>query len=130
MKKEENLTLKEKLDFSYILSLSEGYFTEENKNIFCEEECHLTLMNWVWNYRKKLKKFKLETEIREKGLNVVKNFDDYFPNYNILLIEINFILDLLINILNIFSFLLIKNKIIHQIFCKYYYFNFNRNYFK
>jgi len=109
LKKEEDLTLKEKLDFSFLLSISRGNFTEETIKEFCEEECHLTLLNWVWKYAKKLKKFKLETEIKEKCINITNIFDDFFPKYNKLLIEINFILDLLINILNLFSFLPINS---------------------
>ena len=106
LKNEEDLTLKEKLDFSFILSISKGNFTEETIKEFCEEECHLALLNWVWKYSKKLKKFKLESELREKYLlNRENNFEEFFQKYNILLIEINFILDLLINILNLFSFL-------------------------
>ena len=109
LKKEGDLTLKEKLDFSFLLSISRGNFTEETIKEFCEEECHLTLLNWVWKYAKKLKKFKLETEIKEKCINITNIFDDFFPKYNKLLIEINFILDLLINILNLFSFLPINS---------------------
>ena len=106
LKNEEDLTLKDKLDFSFILSISKGNFTEETIKEFCEEECHLALLNWVWKYSKKLKKFKLESELREKYLlNRENNFEEFFQKYNILLIEINFILDLLINILNLFSFL-------------------------
>ena len=106
LKNEEDLTLKNKLDFSFILSISKGNFTEETIKEFCEEECHLALLNWVWKYSKKLKKFKLESELREKYLlNRENNFEEFFQKYNILLIEINFILDLLINILNLFSFL-------------------------
>ena len=106
LKNEEDLTLKDKLDFSFILSISKGNFNEETIKEFCEEECHLALLNWVWKYAKKLKKFKLESELREKYLlNRENNFEEFFQKYNILLIEINFILDLLINILNLFSFL-------------------------
>ena len=106
LKNEEDLTLKDKLDFSFILSISKGNFTEETIKEFCEEECHLALLNWVWKYAKKLKKFKIESELREKYLlNRENNFEEFFQKYNILLIEINFILDLLINILNLFSFL-------------------------
>ena len=110
LKNEEDLTLKDKLDFSFILSISKGNFTEETIKEFCEEECHLALLNWVWKYSKKLKKFKLENELREKYLlNRENNFEEFFQKYNILLIEINFILDLLINILNLFSFLPINS---------------------
>ena len=109
LKKEEDLTLKEKLDFTFALSISKESFTDETIKEFCEEECHLALLNWVWKYAKKLKKFKLETEIKEKCLNLENSFEEFFPKYNILLIEINFILDLLINILNLFSFLPINS---------------------
>ena len=110
LKKEEDLTLKEKLDFSFLLSISRGNFTEETIKEFCEEECHLALLNWVWKYAKKLKKFKLETEIKEKCINITNIFDDFFPKYNKLLIEINFILDLLINILTSIDYVLNKWK--------------------
>ena len=105
LKKEDTLTLKEKLEFTYILSLSKANFTQETVKEFCEEECDLTLINWIWKSKDKLKKFKVETELREKFLKIDKNVDEYFPKYNILLIEVNFILELLINILNLFSFL-------------------------
>ena len=105
LKKEDTLTLKEKLEFTYILSLSKENFTEETVKEFCEEECDLTLINWIWKSKDKLKKFRVETELREKFLKIDKNVDEYFPKYNILLIEVNFILELLINILNLFSFL-------------------------
>ncbi len=106
LKNEEDLTLKDKLDFSFILSISKGNFTEETIKEFCEEECHLALLNWVWKYAKKLKKFKLESELREKYLlNRENNFEEFFQKYNILLIEINFIIELLINILNFFVYL-------------------------
>ena len=104
LKKEEDLTLKEKLEFSYCLSLAITSFNEDMIKEFNEEECHLTLLNWVWRYGKKFKEFRIENEIKN-SINLTQNFDIFFPKYNILLIEINFIMDLLINILNIFLFL-------------------------
>jgi hypothetical protein len=104
LKKEEDLTLKEKLEFSYCLSIAITSFNEDMIKEFNEEECHLTLLNWVWRYGKKFKEFRIENEIKN-SINLTQNFDIFFPKYNILLIEINFIMDLLINILNIFIFL-------------------------
>ena len=53
-KNEESLTLKDKLEFSYLLSLAISSFNEEMIKEFNEEECHLSLLNWVWRYRKKI----------------------------------------------------------------------------
>ena len=107
-KKEKYLTLKEKLDFSYLLSIAVRNFKEEMVKEFNEEECHLVLLNWVWSYGKKMKEFQFEKELKYT-LKLNQNFDKFFPNYNILLIEINFILQLLINILYIFIFLPISS---------------------
>ena len=104
LKKEEDLTLKDKLEFSYFLSLAVANFNEEMVKEFNEEECHLTLLNWVWGYGKKFKEFRIENEVKN-SIKLNQNFEIFFPKYNILLIEINFIMDLLINILNIFIFL-------------------------
>ena len=104
LKKDEELTLKEKLEFSYCLSLAIRSFNEDMIKEFNEEEGHLTLLNWVWRYGKKFKEFRIENEIKN-SINLTQNFDIFFHKYNILLIEINFIMDLLINILNIFIFL-------------------------
>jgi len=104
-KNEENLTLKDKLDFSYLISIAISSFTDEMIKEFNEEECHLSLLNWVWRYKKKFKEFRIENELKN-SIKLIPNFDNFFSNkYNKLLIEINFILQLLINILNIFKFL-------------------------
>ena len=104
-KNEENLTLKDKLDFSYLISIAISSFTDEMIKEFNEEECHLSLLNWVWIYKKKFKEFRIENELKN-SIKLIPNFDNFFSNkYNKLLIEINFILQLLINILNIFKFL-------------------------
>ena len=107
MKKEDDLTLKEKLEFSYALNALLGNFTQDLVNEFNEEEYHLTLLNWVWRYRKKLKEFRLGSECNylKISLNNNQNFENLLPKYNILLIEINFIIELLINILNFFIYL-------------------------
>ena len=105
LKNEENLTLKDKLDFSYLVSIAVSSFTEEMIKEFNEEESHLSLLNWVWRYKKKFKEFRIENELKN-SIKLIPNFDYFFSNkYNKLLIEINFILQLLINILNIFKFL-------------------------
>ena len=105
LKNEESLTLKDKLNFSYLVSIAISSFTEEMIKKFNEEECHLSLLNWVWRYKKKFKEFIIEKELKN-NIKLIPNFDYFFSNkYNKLLIEINFILQLLINILNIFKFL-------------------------
>ena len=104
-KNEESLTLKDKLEFSYLLSLAISSFNEEMIKEFNEEECHLSLLNWVWRYRKKIKEFRNIIQ-NKNSLKLIPNFIYFFSNkYNKLLIEINFILQLLINILNILYFL-------------------------
>ena len=104
-KKEESLTLKDKLEYSYNLSIAIVNLNEEILKELNEEECHLSMLNWVWRYRKKIKEFRFENEIKN-NINLFQNFDYFFPNkFNKLLIEINFIIQLLINILNIFKFL-------------------------
>ena len=104
-KNEESLTLKDKLEFSYLLSLAISSFNEEMIKEFNEEECHLSLLNWVWRYRKKIKEFRNIIQ-NKNSLKLIPNFIYFFFNkYNKLLIEINFIIQLLINILNILYFL-------------------------
>ncbi len=104
-KNEESLTLKDKLEFSYLLSLAISSFNEEMIKEFNEEECHLSLLNWVWRYRKKIKEFRNIIQ-NKNSLKLIPNFIYFFSNkYNKLLIEINFIIQLLINILNILYFL-------------------------
>ena len=100
-KKEENLTLKEKLEITYFISIAVANFNEDMVREFNEEECHLAMLNWVYKYGKKLKEFRVENDIKN-SIKLIQNFDNFFPNYNNLLIEINFIMQLLINILNIF----------------------------
>ena len=118
-KNEENLTLKDKLDFSYLISIAISSFTDEMIKEFNEEECHLSLLNWVWRYKKKFKEFRIENEFKN-SLKLFPNFDNFFSNkYNKLLIEINFILQLLINILNIFKFLPItSSELLSLKFCE------------
>ena len=104
-KNEESLTLKDKLEFTYLLSLAISSFNEEMIKEFNEEECHLSLLNWVWRYRKKIKEFRNIIQ-NKNSLKLIPNFIYFFSNkYNKLLIEINFIIQLLINILNILYFL-------------------------
>ena len=103
-KKEENLTLKEKLEITYFISIAVANFNEDMVREFNEEECHLAMLNWVYKYGKKLKEFRVENDIKN-SIKLIQNFDNFFPNYNNLLIEINFIMQLLINILNILYFL-------------------------
>jgi hypothetical protein len=102
IKNDDELALKDKLAFSLFLVMNTSGFNEELINEFNEEECHLSLLNWIWRYNKKLKQFQLEHQLK---INLFQNFDNFLPNYNKLLIEINIIMELLINILNFLVFL-------------------------
>jgi hypothetical protein len=102
IKNDDELALKDKLAFSLFLVMNTSGFNEELINEFNEEECHLSLLNWIWRYNKKLKQFQLEHQLK---INLFQNFDTFLPNYNKLLIEINIIMELLINILNFLVFL-------------------------
>ena len=106
IKNDDDLTLREKITFSFLLSLNTKYFNEEFTREFNEEECHLSLLNWVWRYKKKLKQFQLQNQLKN---NFFDNFEIFLPQYNKLLIEINIIMELLINILNFFVFLPINS---------------------
>jgi hypothetical protein len=102
IKNDDELALKDKLAFSLFLVMNTNCFNEDLINEFNEEECHLSLLNWIWRYNKKLKQFQLEHQLK---INLFQNFDNFLPNYNKLLIEINIIMELLINILNFLVFL-------------------------
>jgi hypothetical protein len=106
IKNDDELALKDKLAFSLFLVMNTNCFNEELINEFNEEECHLSLLNWIWRYNKKLKQFQLEHQLK---INLFQNFDNFLPNYNKLLIEINIIMELLINILNFLVFLPINS---------------------
>ena len=106
IKNDDELALKDKLAFSLFLVMNTSGFNEELINEFNEEECHLSLLNWIWRYNKKLKQFQLEHQLK---INLFQNFDNFLPNYNKLLIEINIIMELLINILNFLAFLPINS---------------------
>jgi hypothetical protein len=106
IKNDDELALKDKLAFSLFLVMNTSGFNEELINEFNEEECHLSLLNWIWRYNKKLKQFQLEHQLK---INLFQNFDTFLPNYNKLLIEINIIMELLINILNFLAFLPINS---------------------
>jgi hypothetical protein len=105
-KNEGELTLREKLAFSLFLVMNRNNFDDELIKEFNEEECHLSLMNWIWRYNKKIKKFQLMHQLK---INFLEDFETFLPQYNKLLIEINFIMELLINILNLFVFLPINS---------------------
>ena len=102
IKKDEDLTLREKIVFSFYLVVNENYFDKELIKEFNEEECHLSLLNWIWRYNKKLKQFQLQNQLK---IDFFDNFGILLPQYNKLLIEINIIMELLINILNFLIFL-------------------------
>jgi len=106
IKNDDELALKDKLAFSLFLVMNCNGFNEDLINEFNEEECHLSLLNWIWRYNKKLKQFELEHQLK---INLFQNFDNFLPNYNKLLIEINIIMELLINILNFLAFLPINS---------------------
>ena len=106
IKNDDELTLKEKIAFSIYLVMNTNSFNEEIIREFNEEECHLSLVNWIWRYNKKFKEFKLQNQLK---LNFFENFDNILSQYNKLLIEINIIMELLINILNFFVFLPINS---------------------
>ena len=106
IKNDGDLTLGEKITFSLLLVLNTKCFNEEFIREFNEEECHLSLLNWAWRYKKKLKQFQLQNQLKN---NFFDNFEIFLPQYNKLLIEINIIMELLINILNFFVFLPINS---------------------
>ena len=105
-KNDDDLTLKEKLAFSLLLVMNTQNFDEQMIKELNEEECHLSLLNWVWRYNKKIKQFQVLHQLK---INLLENFEIFLPQYNKLLIEINFIMELLINILNLFVFLPINS---------------------
>ena len=53
IKKEENLHLFQKITFTKSILLNKDKFSELKE--FYEEECHLSLINWIWKERKTLK---------------------------------------------------------------------------
>ena len=106
IKNDDDLTLREKITFSFLLGLNTKCFNDEFIREFNEEECHLSLLNWAWRYKKKLKQFQLQNQLKN---NFFDNFEIFLPQYNKLLIEINIIMELLINILNFFVFLPINS---------------------
>ena len=85
IKQEENLHIFQKITFTNSILVNKDKFSELKE--FYEEECHLSLLNWVWKERKTLK----------------------YPSYN-LNHHLFHILALLNNILNIFLILPINSK--------------------
>ena len=106
IKNDDDLTLREKIAFSIYLVMNINSFNDDIIREFNEEECHLSLVNWIWRYNKKFKEFKLQNQL---NLNFFENFDNILSQNNKLLIEINIIMELLINILNFFVFLPINS---------------------
>ena len=84
IKKEDTLNIFQKYNFTYSILLNSDKFNDLKE--FYEEECHLSLLNWVWKERKTLK----------------------YPSYN-LNHHLFHILALLNNILNIFLILPINS---------------------
>ena len=64
IKNDDELTLKEKITFSFYLVMNTNSFNEEIIREFNEEECHLSLINWIWRYNKKFKEFKLQNQLK------------------------------------------------------------------
>ena len=105
-KNDDELSLGEKISFSYFLNMKKNSFNNELIQEFNEEECHLSLLTWIWRYNKKLKQFQFQHQLK---INLFDIFEHFLPQYNKLLIEINIIMELLINILNFFVFLPINS---------------------
>ena len=108
-KSDGDLTLKEKLDFSLFLVMNMNNFDEALIKEFSEEEYHLSLLNWIWRYNKKIKQFQLLHQLKINISEKPEIFEIFIPQYNKLIIEVNFIMELLINILNLFVFLPINS---------------------
>ena len=53
IKQEENLHIFQKITFTNSILLNKDKFSELKE--FYEEECHLSLINWIWKERKILK---------------------------------------------------------------------------
>ena len=83
IKQESNLNIYQKISFTNSILLNSDKLNQLKD--FYEEECHLSLLNWIWNERIFLK----------------------YPNYNIN--NIFALLALLINILNIFEIIHINS---------------------
>ncbi len=105
-KNDDELSLGQKIAFTYFLNMNKNSFNDELIREFIGEECHLSLLNWVWRYNKKFKQFQLQHQLK---INLIEYFENFLPQYNKLLIEINIIMELLINILNFFVFLPINS---------------------
>ena len=108
-RKDDELTLGEKIAFSSWIVLNRNSLTEAMINNLNEEECHLSLLNWIWKYKKNLKNYCEFFQKSPNFKNLVKD-NSNFQQYNKLIIEINLILELLINILNVFVFLPINSR--------------------
>ena len=93
------LSLPSKLTFTHFL-LSNRIFLSKLSSNFYDEECHLSLLNWIWNIRNIFK-----AAILLKSTNDLSNTSFYYEN-NVVCI----ILELLNNILIIFELLDIKSK--------------------
>lgn len=85
IKQEDFMNLQAKVYFTYFIIQNQHLLV--NLNDFYEEECHLSLLNWVW---------------KEKSL--LKN-----PCFSTEFYSLNFLLELLNNILNIYEILPIKS---------------------
>ena len=94
-----SLSLPSKLTFTHFL-ISNGIFLSKLSLDFYDEECHLSLLNWIWNIRNIFK-----AAILIKPSNDLSNTSFYYEN-NVVCI----ILELLNNILIIFELLDIKSK--------------------
>jgi hypothetical protein len=106
IKNDDELTLQDKIIFSVYLKDNVKNMDANFIQEFNEEECHLSLLNWIWRYNKKFKQFQF---VQQLSIKICENFETFFSQSNKLLIEINIIMELLINLLNFFAFLPINS---------------------
>ena len=72
--------------------MNKSYFKEEHLKEFNDEEGHLSLLNWIWRYKKKFKQFHFEHQIK------VYLFENFF---SIVTINLKFCNNIYIHIENI-----------------------------
>ena len=111
IKKEDALNIFQKITFTYSILLNEDKFDDLKE--FYEEECHLSLLNWVWKERKILK---YPCTNFNHLFNVLVLLNNILNIFQILPINSKDILDLkLFDKLNIIRYLIKNWKIEHPI---------------
>ena len=111
IKKEDALNIFQKITFTYSILLNEDKFDDLKE--FYEEECHLSLLNWVWKERKILK---YPCTNFNHLFNVLVLLNNILNIFQILPINSKDILDLkLFDKLNIIRYLIKNWKIDHPI---------------